>query len=191
MGGEMSKKTKAVAKRKSPKGMSKSTLQRRKQAQKGYIKFSNPRMEKFVSGLASGKGVVEAGLAAGYKENYCRTRLYAQMKTSNSFKELVKRHAKHSVELITNLYKINLLPRTFDADEAMLQKIEEKPELGMKYPQVINRIHKVAGITEEVPAVQFVSIQTLNQLQVMQNEALSGLIDNKHDDDDIIEVSDD
>jgi len=181
---EKVKKPKALA-------VSKSTLQRRKQAQKGYIKFSNPRMEKFVSGLASGKGVVEAGLAAGYKENYCRTRLYAQMKTSNSFKELVKRHAKHSVELITNLYKINLLPRTFDVDEAMLQKMEEKPELGMKYPQVISRIHKVAGITEEVPAIQFVNIQTLNQLQVMQNAELEGLVDSKHDGDDIIEVSDD
>ncbi len=156
-----------------------------------HVKWSNPRMEKFVSGLASGKGVYEAGVAAGYSEDYCRTRIYSMMRSSRSFAELVQKRTKHSVGLITNLYKVNLLPRTFSADEAMLQKIEEKPELGMKYPQVINRIHKVAGITEEAPTIQFVTIQTLNQLQVMQDEALSGLIDSKHDDDDIIEVSDD
>jgi hypothetical protein len=166
-------------------------LSKRQKKDKSHVPYANPRMRKLVSELASGKPPVEAGLAAGYSENYCKTRLYSMMRRSNSFGELVQRHAKHSVQLITNLYKVNLLPRTFTADEAMLQKIEKNPELGMRYPQVINRIHKVAGITEEVPAIQFVSIQTLNQLQVMQNSALDGLIDNKYDGDDIIEVTDD
>jgi len=168
----------------------KKALARQRRKDKNHVKGSNPRMEAFVSGLASGKSVLKAGVAAGYTENYSKTRIYAMMRSSRSFAELVQKHAKHSVQLITNLYKINLLPRTFTADEAMMKKIEEKPELGMKYPQVISRIHKVAGITEEAPAIQFVNIQTLNQLQMVQNAALDGLIDSKHDDD-VIEVSDD
>jgi len=178
-------KLKALAKRKKKPP---SKLTRR---DKGEVPYANPRMQRLVRELASGKGVVEAGLAAGYSENYCKTRLYTMMRRSNSFRELLEKQTKHNVKLITDLYKTNLLPRTFSADEAMIERIEEKPELGMKYPQVINRIHKVAGVTEDTPAIQFVNVQTLNQLQVMQNEALSGLIDIKHDGDDIIEVTDD
>ena len=162
------------------------SLSKRKKKDKSHVPYANPRMRKLVSELASGKPPVEAGLAADYSENYCKTRLYSMMRRSNSFAELVQRHAKHSVQLITNLYKVNLLPRSFSADEAMLRKIEENPELGMRYPQVITRIHRVSGILEEAPTVQFVNIQTLNQLQVMQNDALAGLVSDK--DEDIIDV---
>ena len=141
-------------------------LNKRKKKDKDHVKYSNPRMRKLVSLLASGKQPVEAGLKAGYSENYCRTRLYSMMKTSNSFRELVEKHAKHSVDLIRNLYKVNLLPRAFDIDEAMLSEFEKDPKLAMRHPQPLTRIHRIAGTLEDqVPAMQFINIETAIAVQ--------------------------
>jgi hypothetical protein len=161
----LSKKIKALAKKRKKKS--------------DHIKYANPRMRKLVSELASGKPPVEAGLTAGYSENYCKTRLYSMMRRSNSFAQLVEQQAKHSVALIQNLYKINLLPRSFSVDERMISKFEENPELAMKHPQVITRIHRVAGILEDRPLIQHVNIGVLNQLQVTQENLLEGLVADK------------
>jgi hypothetical protein len=123
-------------------------------------------MRKFVSELASGKPPVEAGLNAGYSENYCKTRLYSMMKTSNSFRELVEQRAEHSVGLIKNLYKINLLPRAFAIDDKMLDEFEKDPKLAMKHHQALTRVHRIVGTLEdEVPKVQFISQKTLINIQ--------------------------
>lgn len=131
------------------KKINKSEALTKKKKDKDHVKYSNPRMRKLVSLLASGKQPVEAGLKAGYSENYCRTRLYSMMKTSNSFRELVEKHAKHSVDLIRNLYKVNLLPRAFHIDEKMLAEMEANPRLAMKHPQTLTRVHRIAGTLED------------------------------------------
>jgi len=161
------------------------TLAKRKKKDKSHVKYANPRMTRFVSELASGKGVVEAGLNAGYSEKYCKAGLYAMMKKSSSFRELVEKHAKHSVDLIRNLYKVNLLPRAFTIDERMLSEFEENPELAMRYPQTLTRVHKIAETFKDAPTLQFVNIQTLNALQITQESELEDIIEGEvveHDD---------
>jgi hypothetical protein len=169
---------------------SKSTLLRRKQKQKGYVKYSNQRMEKFVRHLASGLSPLQAAKKAGYSEKYAQTRLYTTMKTSASFRELVDQYAKHSVGLIQNLYRVNLLPRAFNIDQNILAEMETDPQLAMKHPQTLARVHRIAGSLEDSPTVQMVHINTLNQLQLLQNQELDGLIPDKDSDDEVIEVID-
>jgi hypothetical protein len=151
----------AKRKRKNTKALAK-----RKKKEANYVKYANPRMKRLVSELASGKPPVEAGLAAGYSENYCKTRLYAMMKRSDSFRQLVEKQAKHSVELIRNLYKVNLLPRSFNIDANMLEEFESDPKLAMKHDRVLARIHRIAGTLEDHPnPVQFIDQSVVLNIQ--------------------------
>ena len=131
------------------------------------VKWSNERMRKFVSELAAGKSVQEAGATAGYAPNYVKTRIYTMMRTSDSFRQLVEQYAQHSVELIRNLYRVNLLPRAMVIDEKMLTEFEKNPKLAMRYPKPLDRIHKVAGtVADEAPSGVFPQIN-IQELQMM------------------------
>jgi hypothetical protein len=148
-------------------------LAKTKKKKPDQVKYSNPRMRKFVLGLASGKSIQEAGKAAGYSPNYYNSgRIYQNMKESNSFKELIGGMATHSVGLVKNLYKANLLPRAFKIDEKLLGEFERDPKLAMKHPQALTRVHRIAGTLEdEMKPIQFVdqkialNIQSFLQLQ--------------------------
>ena len=130
-----------------------------------HVKWSNPRMEKFVSGLASGLEVREAGLKAGYSKNYVKTRIYGMMRTSKSFAQLVSQYATNSRGLIKDLYAVNLAPRAFNVDSKVVSKMEADPELAMKYPQSLTRIHKIGGTLEDQPVIQFVDLKVMNFIQ--------------------------
>lgn len=164
-------------------------LAKTKKKKSDQVKYSNPRMRKFVLGLASGKSIQEAGKAAGYSPNYYNSgRIYQMMKESNSFKELIEGMATHSVGIVKNLYKANLLPRAFKIDEKLLDEFERDPKLAMKHPQALTRVHRIAGtLEEEMKPIQFVdqkiALNIQSFLQLQQTIYPKAIVSNKDEND--------
>jgi hypothetical protein len=153
------------------KGNKSKALVKKKKKKSDQVKWSNPRMRKFVLELASGKSIQEAGKAAGYSPNYYNSgRIYQMMKESNSFKELVENMATHSVDLIRNLYRVNLLPRAFKVDEKLLDEFERNPKLALKHHQALTRVHRIAGsLEDEIKTIQYIDQRVALNIQAFVN----------------------
>ena len=135
------------------------------------------RQEKFVENIALGYGIREAALRAGYSKSSCRSYAYLLLQKPHVV-EIMREYSKRIPEARQRLAAVRLL-RVVKIEDKLLKKAEKDPELVAKYPKIVEREYKLAGLLNEETqqAQQIINVKELKVVRSALRDMISETID--------------